>query len=159
MSQFLARLTDLLGTLYGVLKTAVASLLSPALRPLSFVGEPPELSAAEARRGQAALLNRDAGTKDQSGVLGGLLDLFELEVSDLMVHRTKMRTIDAELPRRELVGEMLASPFSRLPLWRGRPENIVGIVHAKDVLRALHVAGGDPEATGEADDRVGTRLL
>jgi Mg2+/Co2+ transporter CorB len=66
-------------------------------------------------------------------------------VSDLMVHRTKMRTIDAELPRRELVNEVLASPFSRLPLWRGKPENIVGIVHTWELLRALHVAGGDPE--------------
>jgi Mg2+/Co2+ transporter CorB len=145
MSQLLARLADSLGTLYGVLKTAIASLLSPALRPLSLIGERPERSASEERRGQAARLDRDAGARDPSGMLGGLLDLFELEVSDLMVHRTKMRTIDAELPRRELVSEVLASPFSRLPLWRGKPENIVGIVHTRDLLRALHVAGGDPE--------------
>jgi Mg2+/Co2+ transporter CorB len=151
LSQFSARLVDFLGTLYGVLKAAIASLLSPALRPLSLIGERPAMSAAEERRGQAALLNRDAGTKDQSGVLGGLLDLFELEVSDLMVHRTKMRTIDADLPRRDLVGEVLASPFSRLPLWRGKPENIVGIVHTKDVLRTLHVAGGDPEKLNVED--------
>ena len=151
MSHFLARLADFLGTLYGVLKTAILSLFGPALRPLSLSGERPELSAARERRGQAALREREAGTKDQSGVLGGLIDLFELEVSDLMVHRTKMRTVDADLPRRELVGEVLGSPFSRLPLWRGKPENIVGIVQTKDVLRTLHVAGGDPEKLSVED--------
>jgi Mg2+/Co2+ transporter CorB len=76
-------------------------------------------------------------------MLGGLLDLEELEVSDVMVHRTKMRIIDAELPPDELVREVLASPYTRMPLWRDDPDNIVGILHAKDLLRALDAAGGD----------------
>jgi Mg2+/Co2+ transporter CorB len=60
-----------------------------------------------------------------------------------MVHRTKMQTLDADLPPAEFVKAVLASPFTRLPLWRGEPDNIVGVLHAKDYLRALVSAGGD----------------
>lgn len=77
-------------------------------------------------------------------MFGGLLDLKELSVSDVMVHRTKMVAVNAELPPRELVREVLASPYTRLPLWRGEPENIIGVMHAKDLLRELESVG-DPD--------------
>jgi len=84
-------------------------------------------------------------------MFGGLLDLRELEVSDVMVHRTKMRTIHAALPPEELVREVLASPYTRMPLWRERPDNIIGVLHAKDLLRALDAAGGDAKAIKISD--------
>jgi Mg2+/Co2+ transporter CorB len=77
-------------------------------------------------------------------MFGGLLDLNDLTVSDVMVHRTKMAAISADLPARELVREILASPYTRVPVWRGEPENILGVLHAKDLLRALEQAG-DPD--------------
>ena len=49
-------------------------------------------------------------------MFGGLLDLEDLEVSDVMIHRTKMRTISADLPSEEIVREVLSSPYTRLPL-------------------------------------------
>jgi Mg2+/Co2+ transporter CorB len=76
-------------------------------------------------------------------MFGGLLDLRDLEVSDVMVHRTKMLALNADLPSQDLIGEVVAAPYSRLPLWRGQPENIVGVLHAKDLLRALDAAGGE----------------
>ena len=60
-----------------------------------------------------------------------------------MIHRTNMRTINADLPPRELVREVLASPYTRMPLWRGAPDNIIGVLHAKDLFRAVASAGGD----------------
>lgn len=74
-------------------------------------------------------------------MLGGLLDLSDLSVSDVMVHRTKMRAIDADQPSEDIVRAVLSSPYTRMPLWRGTPENIVGVLHAKDLLRALDAAG------------------
>jgi Mg2+/Co2+ transporter CorB len=68
-----------------------------------------------------------------------------------MVHRTKMRTLDADLPAGELVREVLASPYTRMPLWRGEPDNIIGMLHAKDLLRAYAAAGGDPSRINAAD--------
>ena len=54
-----------------------------------------------------------------------------------------MTTIDADLPPDELVREVVASPYSRLPLWRGEPDNIVGVLHTKDLVRWLTASGGD----------------
>ncbi|MGL5137580.1 MAG: HlyC/CorC family transporter [Beijerinckiaceae bacterium] len=102
------------------------------------------LTAAEEIRGQVDLLHKEGSVeKGERDMLGGLLDLQELEVSDVMVHRTKMRAIDAALSPAELVREVLSSPYTRMPLWRDDPDNIVGVLHAKDLLRALDAAGGD----------------
>ena len=76
-------------------------------------------------------------------MFGGVLDLQVLHVSDVMIHRTKMRTIDADLPPAQIVREVLSSPFTRMPLWRERPDNFVGVLHSKDMLRALNAADGD----------------
>lgn len=67
----------------------------------------------------------------------------ELEVSDVMVHRTKMITLCADDTPEDIVNAVIASPVTRLPMWRDKPENIVGILHAKDLLRALHAVDGD----------------
>jgi Mg2+/Co2+ transporter CorB len=71
------------------------------------------------------------------------LDLSELQVSDVMVHRTEMVMINADLPSEELVAEVLATEYTRIPLWRDKPENIIGVLHAKDLLRAIRANDGD----------------
>jgi Mg2+/Co2+ transporter CorB len=87
----------------------------------------------------------DEGNVERSArdMFGGVLDLQVLHVSDVMIHRTKMRTIDVDLPPDQIVREVLSSPFTRMPLWRERPDNFVGVLHSKDILRALNAAGGD----------------
>ena len=101
------------------------------------------LSAREELKGAVDLLHSEGSVeRSDRDMFGGLLDLKDLTVSDVMIHRTKMRTINADLPAGELVREVLASPYTRLPLWRERPDNIVGVLHAKDLLRALDAAGG-----------------
>ena len=72
-----------------------------------------------------------------------LPDLRELEVSDVMVHRTDMRSINADNPTEAIVREIIQSPHTRMPLWRGSLDNIIGVVHAKDLLLALSEAGDD----------------
>ena len=79
-------------------------------------------------------------------MVGGILDLRALEVSDVMIHRTEMATINVDLAPEEIVKTMLATPHTRLPLWRDHPENIVGTLRSKDVLRTLQAAGGDATA-------------
>ena len=83
--------------------------------------------------------------KDDRDMFGGLLDLKELEVCDVMVHRTKMVTIDADAEPAEIMSEVVASPYTRIPLWRDQPDNIVGVLHARDFLRGLVEARGDVE--------------
>lgn len=76
-------------------------------------------------------------------MFGGVLDLQVLHVVDVMIHRTKMRTIDADLPPLEIMRAVLASPFTRMPLWRERSDNFIGVLHSKDLLRALDSVDGD----------------
>jgi len=73
----------------------------------------------------------------------GLEALTELEVSDVMVHRMTMRSLNAGDPAEAIVKEMLASPHTRMPLWQGSLDNIVGVLHAKDLLRELSVLEND----------------
>jgi Mg2+/Co2+ transporter CorB len=102
------------------------------------------LSASDEIRGQVDLLHKEGSVgKGDRDMLGGLLDLQDLEVSDVMIHRTKMRAIDAGLTPDEIVREVLSSPYTRMPLFRDNPDNIIGILHAKDLLRALDAAGGN----------------
>jgi len=131
-------------------------LLSPALRAVEWlvrlllrgVGMPVQiqsiLSPREELRGAVDLMHR-AGVVEKldRDMMGGVLDLRELTISDVMVHRTKMVMLDADEPPREIVDAVLAAAVTRLPMWRGSPDNIIGVLHAKEVLRALHAAGGD----------------
>ena len=104
----------------------------------------PILSAHEQLRGTVDLLHRAGGVEKQDrDMLGGLLDLPELEVSDVMIHRTEMITLNADDPPAEILRTVLAAPVTRIPLWRNSPENIVGVLHAKDLLRAIQAADGD----------------
>ena len=75
----------------------------------------------------------------------GGLDLDALEVSDIMIHRTAMRGLNADDPPEAIVKAVLESPYTRMPLWRGTTDNIVGVVHAKDLLRALAEPGVAPK--------------
>ncbi|HUZ34659.1 MAG TPA: HlyC/CorC family transporter [Xanthobacteraceae bacterium] len=102
------------------------------------------LTPREELRGAVDLMHR-AGIVEKldRDMMGGLLDLRELTVSDVMIHRTKMVMLDADLSSHEIIDAVLSASVTRLPLWRGSPDNIIGILHAKEVLRALHAAGGD----------------
>ncbi len=74
-------------------------------------------------------------------MLGGVLDLAELDVAEVMVHRRQIVMLDLDLPPREIVAQALESPFTRLPLYREDPENVVGVLHAKDMARAIAAVG------------------
>jgi Mg2+/Co2+ transporter CorB len=132
----------LLGPLLSVVEVIVRFLLR--LIGIKADHNQPILSPFERLRGAVDLLHHEGKVEKQDrDMLGGLLDLRELEVSDVMVHRTEMVMINADLPAEELVREVLATEYTRIPLWRDKPENIVGVLHAKDLLRAIRAADGD----------------
>jgi Mg2+/Co2+ transporter CorB len=146
VSLFLSRPMSWVVAILGPLAIAIERLVRLMLRPFGIhIGKNvPILSASEEIRGQLDLLHREGGVaKVERDMMGGLLDLEDLSVSEVMVHRTKMRTINADLSSEEIVREVLSSPYTRMPLWRESQENIVGVLHAKDLLRALDAVGGD----------------
>ena len=102
------------------------------------------LSPHEELRGAVDLLHREGGVeKHTRDMFSGLLDLRDLVVSDVMIHRTAMKSVCADDPADEVVQAVLQAAVTRIPLWSGRPENIIGILHVKDLLRAIQMAGGD----------------
>lgn len=103
------------------------------------------LSGHDELRGTVEVLHEEGSFDNEDRArLGGLLDLNELDVSDVMVHRTSMEMINANDPAEQIVTQVLESQYTRLPIWRDKTDNIVGIVHAKDMLRALHQVNNDP---------------
>ena len=104
----------------------------------------PVLSPTDRLRGAVDLIHHEGGVEKQDrDMLGGLLDLRELSVKDVMIHRTEMVMVNADQPSEEIVREVLLTEYTRIPLWREKPENIVGVLHAKDLLRAMRAADGD----------------
>jgi len=141
-----ARPMQLVVTVLGPILMTIEALVRWLLKHVGIVvGEDQAvLSAREELRGAVDLFHREGGVeKIDRDMFGGVLDLRELALSDVMIHRTNMITLNADDKPEDLVNAVIASPVTRLPLWRGNPENIVGVLHVKDLLRALHALDGD----------------
>ncbi|AXE65870.1 hypothetical protein BBF93_17730 [Hyphomonas sp. CACIAM 19H1] len=123
---------------------AIQLIVNGVLR-LVGVGAPASpLSAEEEIRGAIDLHAAEGGVgKDDHLRLVGALDLKDLTVEDVMIHRKNIYMLDADLEPRQLIMKALSSPHTRLPLYRGEKEEIIGILHAKDLLRAALPLGGD----------------
>jgi Mg2+/Co2+ transporter CorB len=103
------------------------------------------LSGAAEIRGTVDLLAKEGVVgKDARNMLGGLLDLEDLDVEDVMIHRTKMTALDLDLNPAELVKAALDSAHTRIPVFRDKIENIVGILHVRTLMRALSEVANDP---------------
>ncbi|PCI56872.1 MAG: hypothetical protein COB36_00950 [Alphaproteobacteria bacterium] len=88
----------------------------------------------------------DGGAKaaqDQRAMLRSILDLADVDIDEIMVHRKNVAMIDIEQPMDKIVAQVLESQFTRIPLWRNNPDNIVGVIHTKELLRELLDTGGD----------------
>jgi Mg2+/Co2+ transporter CorB len=102
------------------------------------------LSAHDELRGAIALHHREGSVvKYDRDMLGGILDLQDLTVSDVMVHRTKMVMIDSSEPPDSIISGVLKSGHTRIPVWSDTPENIIGVLHAKDLLKELQKHKGE----------------
>jgi Mg2+/Co2+ transporter CorB len=146
MALLVARPIRLIVALFGPVTLAIEAIVRGILRLVGFRLEATHdvLTGHEELRGTVDLLHREGSVvKSDRDMFGGLLDLQELEVSDVMIHRTNMVAINAADPPAKIVDDVLAAPYTRLPLWRGSPENIVGVLHVKDLLRALSLVHGD----------------
>ncbi len=108
------------------------------LTPSKIDDEANILAAHEELRGTIELGTRDgAVARGDANMLGGVLDLSDLQVLDIMVHRTKMETVNADDVPQTIIDDVVASQYTRVPIWKDEPENIVGVLHTKDLLGAL----------------------
>jgi Mg2+/Co2+ transporter CorB len=102
------------------------------------------ISATDVIRGTIELHHREGRMiKQDRDMLGSILDLNDIEVKDIMVHRKHVETIDASLPSKTLLEQAVGTMHSRLPLWRDQPDNIIGVLHVKNLIKAYNEFKGD----------------
>ena len=120
---------------------AVLSFFSGTILRLTGLAKSADISlvpAHEEIRGAIDLHHQEGAVrKGDRDMLGGILDLGDTTLEEIMIHRSAILTLDGDLPSDEIVAAVLDSPYTRIPLWRNEPENITGVLHAKDLLRAL----------------------
>jgi Mg2+/Co2+ transporter CorB len=130
---------------------AVVTVLAPIVSSVQFIvwrvlalfgvtteeGEP-VMTVSEEIRGTVFLHHQEGGVeREHRDMLSGVLDLPDLTVADVMVHRKNMSVLNADAALTEVLGDLVSAKHTRLPLWRDQPENIVGILHSKDLARAI----------------------
>lgn len=95
--------------------------------------------AADAIRGTIEL-HHEEGTvvKDERDMLGSILDLEQIEVGQVMVHRKDLATLDASSSVEVVNERMLAGAYTRMPVWQNNPDNIIGVLHHKNLIQAMH---------------------
>ena len=97
-------------------------------------------------RGTLALYKHEGGlVKNEHDMLDSILDLGQVEVGEVMTHRRSLVTVDAYAPVDDVIDEILSSPYTRIPLWRNEPDNVIGVLHAKNLLRELRRSKGGTE--------------
>jgi Mg2+/Co2+ transporter CorB len=101
------------------------------------------VSATDVIRGTIELHHREGKMiKQDRDMLGSILDLNDIGVEDIMIHRKGVETLDAELPADELIKQAVSTMHSRIPVWKGEPDNIIGVLHVKNLIRAMGDAPG-----------------
>ncbi len=126
---------------FAPIVTGVRFLVRVALAAVGVKVDPDAhvLAPVEQIKGTIVMHHSEGGVdKDARDRLLASLDLKDREVAEVMTHRRDIAAISAEAPSDEIIEFCLASPYTRVALWQGEPENIVGVLHAKDLLRAEH---------------------
>ncbi len=101
------------------------------------------LSANEELRGAIDLHHEEGRVeKHARDIIRGALDLEDIRLEEVMIHRKNIEMIDLDRSPREIIQAVMASRFTRIPLYRDNPDNIVGVIHAKDLLREIWRADG-----------------
>ncbi|ANK80343.1 MAG: hypothetical protein TEF_05720 [Rhizobiales bacterium NRL2] len=104
-----------------------------------------DISVEDELKGTIELHAREGTVrKTAKDMLGSILELDDVDVSEVMMHRRRVVTLNADNPPEQIVADALASNHTRIPLWRGEREEIVGVLHARDLARELVKNDGDP---------------
>ncbi len=125
--------------------STITHLVEAILRALGAAPSGEDADSSEELRGAIELHrgSTEEESRAERNMLHSVLDLQRITVEEVMVHRRELATLDADMPAQELVEAVLKSPYTRLPLYQEDTDNIIGVLHAKGLLRALQAVGGD----------------
>ncbi len=153
---FALRTADRTAPAIAPLLNVVVALLSPFTKTiavlvrgtLSLIGvhsHQTDGSSTEAELLGAIALHdgKKTAVKHERAMLRSVLDLDDVQVSEIMTHRNDVVALDADQPVKALFQEVVDSPYTRIPIWRENPDEIIGVVHAKTLLRNLWAQDGE----------------
>lgn len=145
-SRLLSAPTLFVVQVFGPIIGAIQGVIRGTLRLFGFEVSP-EADAAVAQeeiRG-AVEYHHSEGLVEGSDrrMIGGVLDLADMDVSEVMVHRKSVLMLDIDLDPREFIDQALGAPHTRLPVYKGEPDNVIGVMHARDLARAVSAVRGD----------------
>lgn len=103
--------------------------------------QPPADTLAEVRDAISMCGNQES--RQEQEMLKSILDLTDITVYDVMNHRKNLFSLDIDLPVAEILQKVENCPFSRIPLYKEKPENIVGVVRVKALFKAVIDSKGD----------------
>jgi Mg2+/Co2+ transporter CorB len=148
-----ARPISIVVTVFAPIVTAVRFFVRGILRALGVPVDPDSnILAVREEIAGALQLGHSEGVvekEDRDRILGAL-DLRERFVEEIMLHRSGIEMIDAASEPSDILEQCLRSNHTRLPVYRDDPENIIGVIHAKDLLRAMYKLIGGPEGNAAA---------
>ena len=101
-----------------------------------------EGQAAELRGAIDLHAGDDQSVKHERAMLRSVLDLADVQVGEIMIHRKTVDAVEADEPPQSIVDQVLASPYTRIPLWRGESDNVVAVLHVKALLREVRAEEG-----------------
>jgi len=149
---FVAPVVRVIILIFSPLVTVVRALVRGLLRLVGVRADPAAkfLALREEIAGAIALGHSEGAVeKEDRDRLLGALDLADRTVEEVMLHRRQIEMIDADMSPDAIITQALASPHTRLPVYRGDDENILGVVHAKDLLREVdRLVRGNPGEAG-----------
>lgn len=137
------RVAPVVGVLVKVLSPIVSAVRAFVRLILQLFGVSTDpdskiLAAHEEIAGAIALHHSEGAVeKDDRDRLLAALDLRSREVEEIMLHRSSIEMIDADDDPQDIISQAMQSPYTRIPIYRNDPENIVGVLHAKDLLRSV----------------------
>ena len=142
-----ARPVRIIVWLFAPIVSVVQVLVNSVLRLFGVRANTSPWSVADEIRGAVQLHTEEGRVeKSERDQILGVLNIGDLSVEDVMIHRKNLIMVDANLSPHQIVEQVLDSGHSRLPLWRNDIDNVIGILHTKDLLRILSLAGGNMES-------------
>jgi len=119
---------------------AINWMIANAMRVIgiNFVDISDKAEAVEALRGAIELHQGDhSDIQHERVMLKSILDLSDVDVSEVMHHRQDLVMVDGDLPPAEIIKQIVNAPYTRIPVWRSEMDNIIGVLHVKELLRQV----------------------
>ncbi|WP_416879379.1 HlyC/CorC family transporter [Litorimonas sp.] len=130
--------------IFAPIVSIVQIIVNSVLRLFGVDTDASAWTAADEIKGAVDLHLQEGGVaKRARDQIYGVLEIGELSVEDVMIHRRNISMVDINLSPEMIIKEVLASGHSRIPLFNSDPDNVIGILHAKDLLKSLARLDGD----------------